>query len=699
MTFPEILAALSLLAWAFLLLTRRRFWRCDQRLDASTVLPTPAPGLVAVIPARDEAQTIAVTVHSLLNQSYPGPLHVVVVDDNSIDDTATAAREGAVGVSDGQHRLSVVAGQPLPPGWSGKLWAVHQGLAEAARVMPDARYVLLTDADIEHAPGNIARLIGKCEREGLVLASLMVKLRCRSFWEHLLIPAFIFFFQKLYPFPQVNDPDHSQAAAAGGCMLIRREALEAIGGVESVRGALIDDCALAARLKEKGPIWLGLAGRTRSLRVYEDLGDVWAMVARSAYVQLERSPWRLIGTVIGMALLYLVPPAVAVLGLARADLSAAALGLAGWVGMAALYRPTLRLYRRPALSGLALPAAAFLYTLMTVDSARRHYLGRGGEWKGRAYAGQGRQGASESVESPAPEPSPDPQAQEAQALATERALIAHVTAITRASGTSFYGAMRILPRERREAMYALYAFCREVDDIADGPGTEADKRARLARWREEIDALFDPHREPTHPVARALDGPRWRHALRREDFLAIIAGMEMDAGDQVRIADIPGLEDYCDKVACAVGRLSNRIFGVEPRLIDDIAHHTGLALQLINILRDVAEDATLNRLYLPLSRLRAHGLTDTHDLKAVLAHPATRRVCAELAGKAAAELAEADRLHALCHRRTIRPAVIMKEVYRRYLRALLARGWDHLDQPVSVPGRVKLFIALRHGLL
>ncbi|WP_041793844.1 presqualene diphosphate synthase HpnD [Pararhodospirillum photometricum] len=686
MSLPLLLAAVSLLAWAVVLVSRRGFWRADQRLDTLTTLPTPAPALVAVIPARDEAQTIAVTVRSLLNQSYLGTLKVVVVDDNSIDNTAQAALEGAVGISDGLKRLSVIKGRPLPPGWSGKLWALRQGLDEAKRLSPEARYVLLTDADIEHAPGNITRLISQAERQGLVLASMMVKLRCRSPWEHLLIPAFVFFFQKLYPFPQVNNPDRDIAAAAGGCMLVRREALDAIGGIESIRGALIDDCALAARLKEKGPIWLGLAGRTRSLRVYDSLGDIWGMVARTAYVQLRRSPWMLLATVLGMTILYLFPPVLTVLGLALGDWLAAGLGGLGWVGMAFLYRPTLRLYRRPPIAGLALPVAALLYTLMTLDSARRHYRGRGGEWKGRAYGGDGLEGASAA------------QAEGLREAAETRALVAHVEAITRTSGTSFYGAMRILPRERRESMYALYAFCRVVDDIADGTEPEGDKRAALARWRDEIAALYDPRREPTHPVARALEGPRWRHALRQEDFLAVIEGMEMDAGQRVRLEDVPALELYCDRVACAVGRLSNRIFGVEPALIDDIAHHTGLALQLINVLRDVAEDAERDRLYLPLNRLRAHGVTDTHDLKAVLAHPGTAQVCAELAGKAAAELAEADRLHAQCHRRTIRPAVIMKEVYRRYLIALNARGWEHLDQPVKVSAWVKMLIALRHGM-
>ncbi|MBK1665419.1 squalene synthase HpnD [Rhodospirillum rubrum] len=676
-----LVALLSLAAWAVVLLTRRRFWRCDQRLGQNTMAPGAAPAVVAVIPARDEAHTIGQTVRSLLNQSYPGRLVVVVVDDSSSDGTADAARAGAASVYDGPSRLIVVPGKPLEAGWSGKLWAVHQGLEVAAQAVPEARYVLLTDADIEHIPGNIARLVGKCERDGLVMASLMVKLRCESAWEHLLIPAFIFFFQKLYPFPLVNDPDHRTAGAAGGCILARRETLDAIGGVAALRGALIDDCALAALLKEKGPIWLGLAGRTRSLRPNDELGDIWRMVARTAYVQLHHSPLRLIGAVIGMTLLYLVPPVALIVGILSADFPAAVAGLVGWIGLAILYRPTLHLYRRPPMAGLALPLAALLYTLMTIDSARRHYVGRGGEWKGRTYSGNASAGADPGPRSPAE-------------------LAAHVEAITKASGTSFYGAMRILPRERRLAMYAIYAFCRVVDDIADGTAPEAEKRAELARWRDEIDALYARGgKGPEHPVARALDGPIRRFALPREDFLAVIEGMELDAGPRVRIRDITELEQYCDWVACAVGRLSNRIFGADPALSDDVARHTGLALQLTNILRDVVEDAERDRLYLPLSRLRAHGLKTTKDIDAVLVHPATAKVCAELASKAAAEFAEADRAQAACDHKTMRPAIIMKEVYRRIHAALMVRGWARLGEPVKVSKLTKLGIALRHGWL
>ncbi|MBE1236685.1 presqualene diphosphate synthase HpnD [Phaeovibrio sulfidiphilus] len=690
MTAGVLVCLLSLSAWAGVLLDRRGFWKTDQRLESSTALPGEPPAVVAVVPARNEARTIGHTVEALLKQVYTGRFSVVVVDDNSTDGTAEAALKGAQRVPGGQERLEILKGDPLPEGWSGKLWAVNQGVNEALRIEPSAGYILLTDADIELADGTLARLVSQCERKNLVLASLMVRLRCRSFWERLLIPAFIFFFQKLYPFPQINNPAHRRAGAAGGCMMVRTPALRAIGGIESIHGALIDDCTLAARLKGKGPIFLGLATRSRSLRPYDSLGEIWSMVARTAYVQLERSPLMLLATVVGMVLLYLVFPVATIVGLVTGTWPVALLGALGWTLMTLLYAPTLRLYRRPFRSGFLLPVAAFLYTLMTIDSARRHYMGRGGEWKGRVYSDE--TGTTPNQAGPA-----DPAATSG-GWTTEK-LAAHVEELTRASGTSFYGAMRVLPKPRRQGMYALYAFCRVIDDIADDPGSREEKEQKLAAWRDQIDAIYDPARAPTDPVALALSPVRLRFGLPKQDFLAVIEGMEMDAGPSVRIADMPSLEYYCDRVACAVGRLSNRIFGVDEALVDPIAKHTGLALQFVNILRDVAEDARINRLYLPASRLRAHGLTDTDTLgPEFLSHPATRKVCQELASRAAAEVAEAQRLQKKAPKGTIRPAVIMLTVYRRYLAALNARGFEDLEKPVHVSKLFKLYAALRHGL-
>lgn len=376
-SLPVLLAALSLAVWVGLLGFRGGFWRAHPRLDEAPPAMPRWPDVVAVIPARNEARTIGRTVASLLDQDYPGGLRVVVVDDGSDDDTTAAA-----GSAD---RLTVISGRPLDAGWSGKLWAVKQGLDEARRVAGGATFVLLTDADIVHDPGSLRRLVAKAESDRLDLVSLMVRLRCESFWERLLIPAFVFFFQKLYPFPWVNDPTRPEAAAAGGCMLVRRRALEAAGGLEAIRGRLIDDCALAALIKGRGPIWLGLTTLVTSERRYDSLADVWRMVARSAYEQIGNSPLMLTATVTEMALAYGVP-VLAGTGLLGGGWPAAAIGLTAWWGlMGAAYAPTLGLYGLARWRGVLLPLAAALYTLMTISSAVDHWRGRGSAWKGRTY--------------------------------------------------------------------------------------------------------------------------------------------------------------------------------------------------------------------------------------------------------------------------------------------------------------------------
>jgi len=376
-----VLAAGTCIAWLFLLFFRGGFWRGDQQLTEQTPELDRWPEVVAVIPARDEEATIGTTVASLLAQDYPGSLDVVVVDDGSQDATTAVAMEAAAG----SNHVAVIDGEPLPPGWTGKLWAVHQGLSFAEKRWPESQYWLLTDADIEHEPGKVRRLVVEARSRNCDLVSLMVKLRCASFWERLLIPAFVFFFQKLYPFPRVNDPRRPEAAAAGGCILVRREALDAAGGVAAVRDNLIDDCSLAAQIKRRGPIWLGLATETRSLRRYDRLSEIWLMVARTAFTQLKHSTAAVVATVLGMVLIYCVPPLATIYGIVATNAEAAGLGGLGWLLMVVAYRPTLRLYRMPVWWGLLLPAAAILYTLMTVDSARRHWLGRGGLWKGRSY--------------------------------------------------------------------------------------------------------------------------------------------------------------------------------------------------------------------------------------------------------------------------------------------------------------------------
>ena len=377
-----VLAVLSLLIWLHLRWGRSNFWRCDQRLPIEVPALHAWPSVTAIIPARDEAESIGSSLRSLLAQDYPGQFRIVVVDDGSTDDTRSEAEQAFPSSDD---RVLIVSGERLPEGWSGKLWAIHQGVQLATGRWPDNRYLLLTDADIQHHPTNVRRLVVKAELEGRDLVSLMAQLRCQSFWERLLVPAFIFFFQKLYPFTRVNDPVRPEAAAAGGCMLVRAQSLEAAGGMAAIRDCLIDDCALAARIKGHGSIWLGHAEDTRSLRRYPRLRDFWAMVARTAFTYLDHSGWRLAITIIMMAIIYLVPPTTFLWEIGAADPFVTAVGALTWIVMVGSFRPTLALYRMSCAWGLALPVAAILYLLMTVDSARRHWQGRGGLWKGRTF--------------------------------------------------------------------------------------------------------------------------------------------------------------------------------------------------------------------------------------------------------------------------------------------------------------------------
>ncbi|MGJ7917034.1 glycosyltransferase [Massilia sp. LXY-6] len=377
------MAALScaiLLAWLVLALLRGGFWRV--RLPAPRSEPARWPPVVAVVPARDEAELLGAALGSLLTQDYPGAWHVIVVDDHSSDGTAAVA--GATARRLGlERRLTVVRARPLPPGWAGKVWAQAEGMAVLAERFPGTVYVLLTDADIAHAPSMLRQLLARAEAEQRVLSSLMVRLRCDSKAERALVPAFVFFFAMLYPFDWVNQPGSRSAAAAGGCMLARLDALAAIGGLAAIRGALIDDCALAAALKRRGPIRLDLADSSRSLRAY-GWRAFWNMIARSAYTQLRHSPWRLAATAAGMLLLYAAPPAL--LLLLGPGSPAGAMAGAAWLIMAAIYCPMLRYYGRPLLQAPALPLVALFYLGATLASAWRHLHGRGGQWKGRSQA-------------------------------------------------------------------------------------------------------------------------------------------------------------------------------------------------------------------------------------------------------------------------------------------------------------------------
>ena len=361
------------------------FWRADRRIEPNNLELETYPTVRAIVPARDEAEIISTSLASLLNRDYAGKFAVVLVDDNSSDRTVEVAKATAAELNNSES-LEIISGKPLADGWKGKLWAMHQGIEFARTQNPPPDYFLLTDADIQHDRHNLTQLVTKAETENLDLVSLMVLLRCQSFWEKLLIPAFVFFFQKLYPFSWVNDSKKSMAAAAGGCILISSEALGAIGDIATIKNALIDDCTLAQAVKSQGyNIWLGLSETTVSLRGYDSLKVIWDTIARTAYTQLNYSFLLLIGTVIGMSVVYLVAPVGLVLGILLENWWVVSISIFTWLLMVWTYLPTLRLYNLSAIWAVNLPAIAFLYTMMTIDSAVKYYQGKGGSWKGRTY--------------------------------------------------------------------------------------------------------------------------------------------------------------------------------------------------------------------------------------------------------------------------------------------------------------------------
>ena len=388
-----IIGIMAAAAWLYLIACRGRFWQVRDDAVAVAGAPSRAPSLtlprergregwghvVAVIPARDEADVIGRAVGSLLAQDYPGPPHIIVVDDHSGDATAAMAREAAAqaGAAD---RLTIIASEPMRAGWTGKLWAVRQGIAAAQARQPD--YLLLTDADIVHAPHNLAALAARAEAGGYDLASLMVRLNCDSVSERLLIPAFVFFFFMLYPPRWVADPRRRTAAAAGGCMLVRGDTLERIGGVDSIRHEIIDDCALARRVKAVGRVWLGAAHDTISIREYRSWRPIWDMIARCAFAQLGYSAMALIGMVAALAVIFVMPPLLLLSG----SPAATALGGGAWLAMGLAYVPILRVYRCPVVLAPLLPLIALFYTAATIGSAVQFWRGRGGRWKGRYQA-------------------------------------------------------------------------------------------------------------------------------------------------------------------------------------------------------------------------------------------------------------------------------------------------------------------------
>ncbi|MET8011927.1 glycosyltransferase [Streptomyces sp. NPDC005271] len=389
------IAVAALAAWVWLLLGQGFFWRTDVRLPEparpGSGGPPPEPGdwppVAVVVPARDESGVLRVSLPSLLAQDYPGHAAIFLIDDGSSDGTGELARE----LADRYGGLPLTVDTPgePEPGWTGKLWAVRHGMALAARHKDgdDDGYLLLTDADIAHEPDSLRELVRAARDADLELVSQMARLRVATGWERLIVPAFVYFFAQLYPFRWVNRPRARTAAAAGGCVLLRREAAERAGVPEAVRQAVIDDVAMARAVKRSGGrIWLGLADRVDSVRPYPGLSELWRMVSRSAYAQLRHQPLLLVATVAGLAVVYLAPPAALCAGVLTGRPVPLAAGGAAWALMAATYIPMLRYYRQTLWLAPLLPLTAFLYLLMTVDSAVQHWRGRGAAWKGRTYA-------------------------------------------------------------------------------------------------------------------------------------------------------------------------------------------------------------------------------------------------------------------------------------------------------------------------
>ncbi|QFQ95377.1 glycosyltransferase [Streptomyces phaeolivaceus] len=376
------IAAGSLTAWLWLLLGQGFFWRTDVRLPPCRD-PDDWPYVCVVVPARDEAAVLPESLPSLLAQDYPGRAEVFLVDDGSADGTGDLAHD--LSRRFGGLPLTVSSPGEPPAGWTGKLWAVRHGMELARARGPE--FLLLTDADIAHRPDSLRGLVAAARTGGFDLVSQMARLRAESVWERLVVPAFVYFFAQLYPFRWIGVRGSRTAAAAGGCVLLSAGAAERARIPDAIRQSVIDDVALARAVKRGGGhIWLGLAERVDSVRPYPRLRDLWAMVSRSAYAQLLHNPLLLAGTVLGLALVYLVPPVAFLTGLFTGDLPTALLGGLAWLLMTATYLPMVRHYGQPPQLAPLLPFTAFLYLLMTVDSAVRHHRGRGAAWKGRTYA-------------------------------------------------------------------------------------------------------------------------------------------------------------------------------------------------------------------------------------------------------------------------------------------------------------------------
>jgi squalene synthase HpnC len=496
--------------------------------------------------------------------------------------------------------VEILQGTPLPPGWTGKLWAMKQGAERAASLEPAPDYILFTDADIAHTPENLPRLVARAEDKGLVLTSLMARLTVETPAERMLIPAFVFFFAMLYPFAWANDPRRPLAAAAGGCMLVRRDALETAGGVGTIRGEIIDDCSLARLMKRQGPIWLGLTQRAQSLRPYQSANAIGRMVARSAYAQLGFSPWLLAGTVLGMVVVYVLPPALAVF----AHGPAVVMGFLAWAMMIIAFQPILKFYRRPALWGLNLPLIGAIYTAFTLQSAWDVWRGRGGMWRGHVTA---------------------------------------VAAIAEGTGKghrdeNFPVASVLIAPRHRPVVLAFYRVARMADDVADHPDLLPQEKLR------QLALIADSLTGAGEAVADAV---RLREVLAKRGLsnahiLDLLEAFRRDAVKS-RYASWDELMDYCRYSAAPVGRFMLDVHG-EPPTTWPASDALCAALQVINHLQDCGKDyREIDRVYVPLDALTGAGVA-VEALGGDVANPALQSVIHALADRTAELLALSRRL-------------------------------------------------------
>ena len=381
-SISTFLSATSLVIWLYLTFGRGVFWHLRPFDDDAIEHAAPPrwPRVVAIIPARNEAATIAATTSALLRQDYPGEFSFIVVDDHSEDETVRIAQQSA-SPRDADSRVLIHLASLLPPGWTGKLWALDEGVRHVGPQMAD--FYWFTDADVVHGPGTLRRLVARAEQDRLHLVSLMVLLQANTLPERALIPAFLFFFLKLYPPSWIADPNARTAGAAGGCVLLRRSALEKIGGLAAIRSEVIDDCSLARAVKRAGgPIWMGVTRASHSLRAYVTFAEIRDLIARTAFTQLRYSAWLLVGTLAGLLLTYIAPVALVF----TLPVTARLLALAAWLLMSLTFLPTVRFYRRSPFWAPLLPLAALFYAYATWLSAVRYWLDRGAQWKGRAQA-------------------------------------------------------------------------------------------------------------------------------------------------------------------------------------------------------------------------------------------------------------------------------------------------------------------------